>query len=416
MPTPPAPPCHRVGSRKSQLALMQTRFVVAELQRLNPGHSFPIVEMATLGDKVLDKALSQIGEKSLFTKELEVALDVGEVDLVVHSLKDLPTSLPPGMVIGAVLERHDPRDAVLVQQGLGAHTLAELAEGAVVGTSSLRRAAQLRAAFPHLRFQDVRGNLNTRLRKLDDPSGPYSALVLAVAGVERMGWGSRVEEVLEEDVCMHAVGQGALAVECRQEDRETLRLLAPLHHRETVLATIAERAFMKTLEGGCSVPVAVVSEVREGGVTLRGGVWSLDGATAIKGENKVTFDTDDDLEGGPVKRVCPNSTVHFAAVFAELLPHSQLAAAEACGVVLARDLLSRGAGDVLRAARQACAPINQAPRLDGRWMEGAKGEGGEGAAKEEKGENGAVKSVNRVEKVTEANSKCCPKLAKSGEA
>lgn len=236
-----------VGSRKSQLALIQTRFVISELKKIRPAVEFEIVEMSTVGDNVLDKALSKIGEKSLFTKELEVALEKKDVDFVVHSMKDLPTTLPPGMVIGAVLEREDPRDAVIIKNSLTSKSLAELAQGSVIGTSSLRRAAQLRSAFPGLVFQDVRGNLNTRLRKLDDPEGPYSALILAVAGVVRMGWAERISQHLDSDLCLHAVGQGALAVECRDSDLDTLDLLSNLHHKETVLATIAERSFMKTL-------------------------------------------------------------------------------------------------------------------------------------------------------------------------
>ena len=239
----------KVGSRKSQLALIQTRFVIAELKKIRPEISFEIVEMSTVGDNVLDKALSKIGEKSLFTKELEVALEKGDVDFVVHSMKDLPTTLPPGMVIGAVLEREDPRDAVILKANCASSCLAQLPPGSVVGTSSLRRAAQLRAAYPGLVFQDVRGNLNTRLRKLDDPAGPYSALILAVAGVVRMGWAERISEHLGPEVCLHAVGQGALAVECRDTDTGTLELLANLHHHDTVIATIAERSFMKTLGG-----------------------------------------------------------------------------------------------------------------------------------------------------------------------
>ena len=197
----------KVGSRKSQLALIQTRFVISELKKIQTERDFEIVEMSTVGDNVLDKALSKIGEKSLFTKELEVALEKCEVDFVVHSMKDLPTSLPPGMVIGAVLEREDPRDAVIIKADSEWKSLSELPDGSVVGTSSLRRAAQLRAAFPGLNFQDVRGNLNTRLRKLDDPSGPYCALILAVAGVVRMGWTERISQHLGPDLCLHAVGQ-----------------------------------------------------------------------------------------------------------------------------------------------------------------------------------------------------------------
>jgi len=343
----------QVGSRKSQLALVQTRHVIAEIKKIFPELQFEIVEMSTLGDNVLDKALSKIGEKSLFTKELEVALEKGEVDFVVHSMKDLPTTLPPGMVIGAILEREDPRDAVIIKSGSTSKCLDDLPNGSVVGTSSLRRAAQLKAAYPNLVFKDVRGNLNTRLRKLDDPAGPYSALILAVAGVARLGWADRISQYLEGDLCMHAVGQGALAVECRDDDRKTLALLANLHHRDTVLATIAERSFMKTLEGGCSVPVAVNTKVLDNGVSLHGGVWSIDGAISLKAKKTVNFLSDDDLDGEPTPAKRCKSNVNFAAVFAELLPHSELLAAEKCGRYLATELIGRGADKILKEAKEA---------------------------------------------------------------
>eukprot|EP00092_Neocalanus_flemingeri_P038321 GFUD01041719.1.p1 GENE.GFUD01041719.1~~GFUD01041719.1.p1 ORF type:complete len:360 (+),score=98.51 GFUD01041719.1:65-1144(+) len=343
----------KVGSRKSQLALVQTRYVISEIKKIFPEHQFEVVEMSTLGDNVLDKALSKIGEKSLFTKELEVALEKGDVDFVVHSMKDLPTTLPPGMVIGAVLEREDPRDAVIIKSSSTSKCLDDLPNGSVIGTSSLRRAAQLKVAYPNLEFQDVRGNLNTRIRKLDDPTGPYSALILAVAGVARLGWSDRISQYLEGDLCMHAVGQGALAVECRDEDMETLAMLANLHHRDTVLATIAERSFMKTLEGGCSVPVGVNTKVLDNGVSLHGGVWSIDGQTSLKAKKIVNFVNDDDLDGEPSPPKRCKSKVNFAAVFAELLPHSELIAAEKCGRYLATELIGRGADKILKEAKEA---------------------------------------------------------------
>jgi len=345
-----------VGSRKSQLALIQTRFVIAELKKIRPEVNFEIVEMSTVGDNVLDKALSKIGEKSLFTKELEVALEKGDVDFVVHSMKDLPTTLPPGMVIGAVLEREDPRDAVIIKSNSDWKSLKDLPAGSVVGTSSLRRAAQLRSAYPDLVFQDVRGNLNTRLRKLDDTSGPYSALILAVAGVVRMGWSERISQYLNSDECLHAVGQGALAVECRDSDNETLELLSHLHHKQTVLATIAERAFMKTLEGGCSVPVAVTTKVLDNSVMLEGGVWSIDGKEKLKSSKTVSFSDGADIEGEgePLAKKC-KSNVNFAAVFAEIYSHRELTAAEQCGRTLATELISRGAEKILAEAKAANA-------------------------------------------------------------
>ncbi|KAJ1912742.1 porphobilinogen deaminase, partial [Tieghemiomyces parasiticus] len=205
--------------------------------------------MSTQGDKIQDVALSKIGEKALFTKELEVALEDGRVDLVVHSLKDLPTTLPAGMGICAMLEREDPRDAVVLNPrhaNLG--TLDRLPPGSVVGTSSVRRIAQLRRQFPHLTFADVRGNLNTRLRKLDDPQGTYDALILAVAGMRRMGWADRISQILPESTILHAVGQGALAVECRLEDTRIFQLVKPLVHQDTQLRCTAERAVMRELE------------------------------------------------------------------------------------------------------------------------------------------------------------------------
>lgn len=336
----------KVGSRKSQLALIQTELVIGHLKKTNPDTNFEIVSMSTTGDNNLAVALSKIGEKALFTKELEMALESKEVDFVVHSLKDLPTSLPDGMVIGAVLEREDPRDAVVLKAGSQAASLSDLKAGSIVGTSSLRRAAQLKAKHPGLEFQDVRGNLNTRLRKLDDEEGKYSALILAAAGITRMGWSDRISEFLESDSCMHAVGQGALGVECRQDDTDTLELLAVLHHRETVLATIAERAFMKTLEGGCSVPVAVTSSVSSSGVTLNGGVWSLDGSKSLKGEKTTSFS---DNHSASKRRKSDVDT--FAAIKADNFDQDELRSAELVGRTLAEELLSQGAKSILQEAK-----------------------------------------------------------------
>ena len=341
----------KVGSRKSQLALYQTKFVITELNKHYPSYKFEIVEMSTLGDNVLDKTLSKIGEKSLFTKELEIALEKGDVDFVVHSMKDLPTSLPPGMVIGAVLEREDPRDAVIIKSGLKAQCLDDLPNGSVIGTSSLRRAAQLKAAYSNLVFQDVRGNLNTRIRKLDDPEGPYSALILAVAGVTRLDWSDRISQYLDGDVCMHAVGQGALAVECREDDQVTLSMLANLHHRDTVLATIAERSFMKTLEGGCSVSVAVNTQILDYGVSLIEGVWSIDGSVSLKSKKIVNFEDSGEQDEPSSAKRC-KSNVNFAAVFAEILSHSELIAAERCGRYLAKELIGCGAEKILKEAKE----------------------------------------------------------------
>ncbi|XP_056643914.1 porphobilinogen deaminase [Diorhabda carinulata] len=271
----------RVGSRKSELALVQTRYVISLLKDCFPEKEFEIVSMSTLGDKVLDIALPKIGEKSLFTKELETALATGCVDFVVHSLKDLPTTLPEGMAVGAVLTREDPRDALVLQKDLKDYSLETLPEKSVVGTSSLRRTAQLTKKFPHLIVENIRGNLNTRLKKLDD-LGKYQAIILAAAGLKRIGWEDRISKILDEEELLYAVGQGALAVECRADNEEIINMLEPLYDLETTLRVTAERSFLKTLGGGCSAPVAVSSILKitndnELGLYLKGAVWSLDG-------------------------------------------------------------------------------------------------------------------------------------------
>ncbi|KAJ1984413.1 porphobilinogen deaminase [Dimargaris verticillata] len=277
-----------IGSRKSALALIQTHHVRDRLSQLFPKATFPLVTMSTQGDRILDVALAKIGEKALFTKELEVALEAQQVDLVVHSLKDLPTTLPPGMVIGAILEREDPRDAVVMKQGHPYHSLADLPAGSVVGTSSVRRIAQLRRRFPKLDFQDIRGNLNTRIKKLDDPQGPFDALILAVAGLQRLGWSNRITQAIPEHIMLHAVGQGALAVECREDDTVTSRLVAQLTHTDTLLRCVAERTVMRVLEGGCSVPLGVYTEFSGTGskrtMRLHCLVASLDGQQIVEAE------------------------------------------------------------------------------------------------------------------------------------
>jgi len=271
----------RIGSRQSQLALVQTHWVQGELQKHYPDQEFPVVTMTTQGDKILDVALAKIGDKGLFTKELEQALLRQEVDVAVHSLKDLPTQMPEGLTLGAITEREEPRDALVLHPRWQGTPLAELPPGTVIGTSSLRRLAQLRHHFPHLAFKDIRGNLNTRLRKLDE--GEYDGLILAVAGLRRLGWGDRVSEVLEPAVSLYAVGQGALGVQCRAGDEQVLGLLQGLHHPETALRCQAERAFLRELEGGCQVPIGVHSQFNGEELTLTGAVLSVDGQQRVAG-------------------------------------------------------------------------------------------------------------------------------------
>lgn len=270
----------RIGSRKSQLALVQTHWVQEQLQKHFPDRSFEVHAMSTSGDIILDVALAKIGDKGLFTKELEVGMLQHQTDLAVHSLKDLPTNLPEGLILGCVTERENPADALVVHEKHKDKQLETLPQGAVVGTSSLRRLAQLRHHFPHLEFKDIRGNLNTRLAKLDE--GNYDAIVLAVAGLHRLGMSDRIHQVIPPEISLHAVGQGALGIECRAEDPEILELLKVLEHRETAQRCYAERAFLRSLEGGCQVPIGVNTVVEGDRLTLTGMVASLDGKQLIK--------------------------------------------------------------------------------------------------------------------------------------
>lgn len=270
----------RIGSRKSQLALVQTYWVKDQLQKAFPDRTFEVHTMSTQGDKILDVALAKIGDKGLFTKELEVGMINGDIDFAVHSLKDLPTRLPEGLMLGCVTERENPADALVVHEQHKDKQLDTLPEGAVIGTSSLRRLAQLRHHFPHLSFKDVRGNLNTRLAKLD--AGEYDALILAVAGLERLGMSDRIHQAIPAEISLHAVGQGALGIECRAEDAEVLELLKALQHQPTADRCYAERAFLRELEGGCQVPIGVNTVLDGDSLTLTGIVASLDGETLVK--------------------------------------------------------------------------------------------------------------------------------------
>ncbi|KAJ1679214.1 porphobilinogen deaminase [Spiromyces aspiralis] len=255
-----------IGTRESKLALVQTRHVKGEIERKHPEIQIEIKGMTTTGDRILNVGLSKIGEKSLFTKELEVSLERGEVDLVVHALKDLPTQIPEGMKITVITKREDPRDCVIIRSDLkaaGYTRLDQLPEGSVVGTSSVRRIAQLKRQYPGFVFVDIRGNIDTRMDKLEkggkvgDEWVRYSAIILAAAGIKRLGWGDRITEFLKDEQTMHAVGQGALAIECRKCDEQTAKVLESLNDRRTRLACLAERALMRGLEGGCSVPIGV---------------------------------------------------------------------------------------------------------------------------------------------------------------
>ncbi|MDZ7968171.1 MAG: hydroxymethylbilane synthase [Nostoc sp. DedSLP03] len=270
----------RIGSRKSQLALVQTYWVREQLQKHFPDISFEVHTMSTQGDNILDVALAKIGDKGLFTKELELGMLNQEIDFAVHSLKDLPTCLPEGLALATVTERENPADALVVHEKYKDKQIDTLPEGAVIGTSSLRRLAQLRYHFPHFTFKDVRGNLNTRLAKLDD--GEYDVLILAAAGLQRLGMSDRIHQILPTELSLYAVGQGALGIECRADDLQVLSLLKAIEHIPTRDRVLAERAFLRELEGGCQVPIGVNTQLDDNNLTLTGLVASVDGKRLVK--------------------------------------------------------------------------------------------------------------------------------------
>lgn len=274
---------YRIATRKSQLALWQAEHVADALRRAHPGIRLELLPLSTQGDHILDVPLAKIGGKGLFVKELETAMIEGRADLAVHSMKDVPMDLPEELCLGAILPREDPLDAFVSNRFA---TLAELPLGACVGTSSLRRQCQLRAARPDLRIADLRGNVNTRLRKLDD--GEYDAIVLAAAGLLRLGMAPRIRERLAIDQSLPAVGQGAIGVEVRADDAQLLALLRSLDDADCATAVRAERALNRTLHGGCQVPIAAhamfSADRRE--LHLRALVGSLDGRTIVRTEQR----------------------------------------------------------------------------------------------------------------------------------
>ena len=308
----------RVGTRGSRLALWQADHVAERLREAHPGLVVERVVITTAGDRVVDVALSRVGDKGLFTRELEEALQEGRIDIAVHSLKDLPTEMPEGLSLGAVLEREDPRDALVgpVSGGLDG-----LSRGARVGTSSLRRRAQLLARRPDLRVVDLRGNVPTRLAKRE--RGECDATVLALAGLRRLGLEHAAAAVLEPDVLLPAAGQGAVAVQSRQGDARVGRSLDRIDHAPTRLAVAAERGLLARLEGGCQVPVGALATPAPGGLRLHGLVAQVDGSVLVRG-------------------------VLEDAVADE-------AAARALGERLAARLLANGAGEILARVRVAVA-------------------------------------------------------------
>lgn len=265
-----------LGTRGSKLALWQSEHVAAILKE-KAGVDVELQIIKTQGDKILDVALAKIGDKGLFVKELETALLDGSVDFAVHSSKDIPTQLPEGLILGAFLKRVDPRDVIISKSGKG---IDDLQTGSVVGTSSLRRIAQILNRRPDLKIKDVRGNLDTRLRKME--AGEFDAIILAAAGLDRMGWNSHITERISSDVMLSAVGQGAIAVETRSDDEDVRELMAHLEYPETRSTVIAERALLRELEGGCQIPIGALGVLDNGKLKLTGMVASLDGSTLLK--------------------------------------------------------------------------------------------------------------------------------------
>ena len=299
----------RIATRKSPLALWQAKYVKAELLHYHPQLQVELVAMSTRGDKLLDAPLAKVGGKGLFVKELELAMLEGRADIAVHSMKDVPMEFPEGLGLQVICEREDPTDAFVSNNYTD---LSQLPDNAVVGSSSLRRQTQIRAQFPNLQIKDLRGNVNTRLDKLDN--GEYDALILASAGLIRLDMSHRIASRLNTELCLPAGGQGAVGIECRSNDEAILALLSPLHHQDTASCVIAERALNRRLQGGCQVPIACFAELSSDrqSIAVRGLVGSVDGQKILQSQLS-----------GPVAK------------------------AQQLGEALAEQLLEMGAGEIL---------------------------------------------------------------------
>jgi hydroxymethylbilane synthase len=297
-----------IATRGSMLALWQAEWIKSELQKLDAELEIELNKIKTTGDKILDVPLAQVGGKGLFVKEIEEAMLRGEADLAVHSMKDVPTDLPEGLHLSAITKREDPRDAFIA--GKGIKSFHDLPQGATIGTSSLRRICQLLHIRPDLRIVQLRGNVDTRLRKLDE--GQFDAVILATAGVKRLGYSRRITEMIPPEISVPAIGQGAVGIECRVDDPFINDLLSKLDHKDTSICVTAERSFLKKLEGGCQVPIGAYAQIQDGTLTIDGLVGSLDGKTLVK----------DTIQGRPED-------------------------AESLGTQLAERLLARGAKEIL---------------------------------------------------------------------
>ncbi|RMA97009.1 hydroxymethylbilane synthase [Hydrogenothermus marinus] len=280
----------RIGTRGSKLALWQANFVASKLKKHFPEIEIEIIKIKTKGDKILDVPLAKIGGKGLFVKEIEDALLKNEIDIAVHSLKDVPTYFPDGLGLTAIMEREDPRDAFL---SVKYNSLNELPKGASVGTSSLRRKVQLKLKRSDLNIKDLRGNVDTRIRKLEE--GQYDAIILAYAGLKRLGLENKVKQILDIDIMLPAVAQGFLAIETRLEDKKTNNIISTLNHKESEIRAKAERAFLKTLEGGCQVPLAGYSEIKDGKLYLTGFISDLEAKRVFKDKISGNLEEAEDL-------------------------------------------------------------------------------------------------------------------------
>lgn len=297
----------RIATRKSALALWQAEHIKAELEKLHPGLAVELLPMSTRGDKILDVPLAKIGGKALFVKELEEAMMDGRADLAVHSMKDLPMHLPDGLSLRVICERADPTDAFVSNQY---ESVDSLPQGAIIGSASMRRQCQLMNFRPDLQIRTLRGNVNTRLAKLD--AGEYDAIILATSGLRRLGFDDRIRYELPDHLCLPATGQGALGIECRDDDPELAQLLAPLNHSDSADRVKAERALNRRLDGGCQVPIAAYAVLEGETLYLRGRVGSPDGKTLYHVEGRA--------------------------------PRAE---GEQLGIRLAEDLLTQGAGQIL---------------------------------------------------------------------
>jgi len=311
-----------IGTRGSKLALWQAEWIKAELQKIRPGLEVELNKIKTTGDKILDVPLAKVGGKGLFVKEIEEALLRNEADIAVHSMKDVPTDFPDGLHLAVICKREDPRDAFISQiqnSKFKIQNFLGLPQGATVGTSSLRRSCQLLSMRPDIKIEQLRGNLDTRLRKLDE--GQFDAIILAAAGVKRLGWADRITETLPPEISLPAIGQGAVGIECRTDDEFINKLIAPLDHFETSVCVRAERACLKKLEGGCQVPIAAYAKLINGMIVMDGLVGSVSGETIIKAH----------VEGNPKD-------------------------AEMLGIKLAEEVLSKGGKAILDEVYGKCGP------------------------------------------------------------